>query len=404
VGLWYTRLAANQREPTPEIRRQTLELIAGEQTLIDKVRRLATYVQHEIRYVAIEIGIGGQQPHAARDVFTHGYGDCKDKVTLLAAMLKAIGVDSDYALLHTDRGVVDPSFPTALNFNHVIIGIRLSQDALGDSWGAVVKHARLGTLLFFDPTDPVIPFGSLPAALQGNTLLVATTDGGELLELPLAPPSANCLKRKAGFRLNRNGELAGSVSEMYCGDLAARQRSLFQETAGVDRIRHIETFLADFVDGKIEQAAAQNLDSLTDTFGLQYRFTASNYARPAGDLILVRPRVLGRKSGTPPGKDRKHGIEFPAATEETDVFEIAVPNGYELDELPAAVSLQYSFGSYRSRTEFTGNVIRYERTYTMKQVSVPSDRLQELGEFYRRIAADERGSVVFTDRVRRAQP
>jgi transglutaminase-like putative cysteine protease len=53
-------------------------------------------VQHDIRYVAIELGIGAQQPHPASDVFTKRYGDCKDKATLLSSILKEIGVDSYY--------------------------------------------------------------------------------------------------------------------------------------------------------------------------------------------------------------------------------------------------------------------------------------------------------------------
>ena len=57
---------------------------------------LANYMQRNIRYVAIEVGIGGFQPHPAADVFAHQYGDCKDKATLLSTMLKQIGIDSYY--------------------------------------------------------------------------------------------------------------------------------------------------------------------------------------------------------------------------------------------------------------------------------------------------------------------
>jgi len=65
---------------------------------------LASFVQNDIRYVAIELGIGGHQPHPAAEVFSHRYGDCKDKVTLLSTMLKEIGVESYYVLINTERG------------------------------------------------------------------------------------------------------------------------------------------------------------------------------------------------------------------------------------------------------------------------------------------------------------
>ena len=52
------------------------------------MKALAQFVQHDVRYVAIELGIGGWQPHSASDIFAHRYGDCKDKATLLSSMLE----------------------------------------------------------------------------------------------------------------------------------------------------------------------------------------------------------------------------------------------------------------------------------------------------------------------------
>ena len=52
-----------------------------------------------IYYVKVEgaagdvFGIGGYQPHRAEEIFANRYGDCKDKVTLLSAMLREIGVE-----------------------------------------------------------------------------------------------------------------------------------------------------------------------------------------------------------------------------------------------------------------------------------------------------------------------
>ena len=92
-------------EPLQEVCREaTAQLTANRAVLSDKIRALATFVQKDIRYVAIEIGIGGYKPHAAPDVLKYHYGDCKDKATLLAALLKEIGVDSYFVLAQTSRG------------------------------------------------------------------------------------------------------------------------------------------------------------------------------------------------------------------------------------------------------------------------------------------------------------
>src|SRR5215471_7108713 len=91
VGQWYGQLAASSREETAQLNQKVTELTAGQSTQMDKVRRLAAFVQREVRYVAIEVGIGGYQPHPAGSVLSNRYGDCKDKATLLATMLRKIG-------------------------------------------------------------------------------------------------------------------------------------------------------------------------------------------------------------------------------------------------------------------------------------------------------------------------
>src|SRR5208282_2993265 len=125
VGRWYAALAADRRRATPEIHQKALELTAKGATWLDKVRSLASYVQGNIRYVAIEIGIGGYQPHAAGDIYANKYGDCKDKVTLLSTMLAEIGVKSFYVLVNSERGMVSRDAPSALGFDHVIVAIPL---------------------------------------------------------------------------------------------------------------------------------------------------------------------------------------------------------------------------------------------------------------------------------------
>ena len=90
------------------------------------MRALAAFVQKDIRYVGIELGVGGVQPHEANEVLTHGYGDCKDKVTLLSSMLKEIGVESHYVLINTERGSVAAGTPPNMGFDHAIIAIQAS--------------------------------------------------------------------------------------------------------------------------------------------------------------------------------------------------------------------------------------------------------------------------------------
>jgi len=106
MGRWQDGLARGRRIPSAEIKQTVAELTKSDQTQLAKMRSLAQFVQRNVRYVAIQLGIGGWQPHPAADVLLHKYGDCKDKATLLSAMLQEIGFESFYLSIHTMRGTV----------------------------------------------------------------------------------------------------------------------------------------------------------------------------------------------------------------------------------------------------------------------------------------------------------
>ena len=101
MGNWYRNLTTGRRDASPEITQQVATITASSHTPLEKMKGLAQFVQHDIRYVAIELGIGGWQPHSASDVFVHRYGDCKDKATLLSSMLSRIGIDSFYVVINS---------------------------------------------------------------------------------------------------------------------------------------------------------------------------------------------------------------------------------------------------------------------------------------------------------------
>ena len=396
LGRWYAKLTAGRRRATPEIQQKVAELTSAASTLPDKLRALAAFVQRKVRYVAIEIGIGGYQPHPASEVFTNLYGDCKDKATLLSAMLGEIGIESHYVLVHTNRGAVVPQFPSGLSFNHAILAIRLPPKVATPRFYAVLEHERLGRLLFFDPTDRLTPLGYLPPTLQASYGLLVTAEGGDLVELPLLPPPTNRLLRVAKMQLSPTGGLDGAVQEIRWSAPATRRRAQFLEAPAAERSKVLERFLSSFLAGSsLLSFGMENLEDFDKTLVLSYRFAASNYAQAAGDLLLVRPRVLGRKSyDLLEGKKRKHPVEFLGTTLQSDIYEIALPEGYEVDELPPAVEIDSPVGAYRSQLEVKGNILHYRRSYEIKDVLVPVERLEELKTFYRRVAADERNSAV----------
>jgi hypothetical protein len=399
MGSWYNDLTQGRREASPDIKQEVAALTASASTSLDKMRALADFLQRDIRYVAISLGIGGVQPHPATEVFKHRFGDCKDKATLLSSMLKEIGVDSYYVIINTERGGVTPATPPHIGgFNHAILAIRLPDGVSDSSLVATVQHPKLGRLLFFDPTDELTPFGQLHGGLQANYGMLVTPDGGDLLRLPELPPAINGIQRSAQLKLSANGTLSGDVREVRIGDHASSQRwALRAATKDADKIKPIETVLSGSLGTfQITKATVGNLQKTDLPFVYNYSVVAQNYAKTAGDLLLIRPRVVGNQSSDvlETKEPRKYPVEFDGPSRDTDTFEITLPAGYEVDDLPPPVNADYSFASYHSKTEVNGNTLKYTRTFEVKELSVPLSKVEDLKKLYRVIAGDERNTAV----------
>ena len=182
------------------------------------------------------------------------------------------------------------------------------------------------------------------------------------------------------------------------GERASSERWALRSVAkDSDRVKPIETLLGSSLSNfRITKARVINLSLTDQLFGFEYAFESESYAKDMGGMLLVRPRVLGQKGfGFLETKEpRKFPIEFEGPARDTDTFEIAIPNGYVVDDIPQPVDADCGFASYHSKTEVKGNVIDYKRTFEVKELSVPVSRADELKKFYRIIAGDERSTVV----------
>ena len=223
--------------------------------------------------------------------------------------------------------------------------------------------------------------------------MLVAPDGGELIQLPTQSATTNSVQRTAKLALDGRGTLTGDVNEVRQGDRAWIERGeLRNATKESDRLRPIENILsASLTSFQITHASIDNLNQTDRPFGFNYSFTATNYAKNAGGLILVRPRVFGTKAfGLSTAKHpREYPFEFRGVVLDTDNFDIAIPAGYAIDDLPTPADIDYPFGSYHSSTVVDGGTIHYRRSYEIKQLTVPVNEAEKVKNFYQIIAGDE---------------
>jgi hypothetical protein len=396
LGDWYGGLIAGRRSPTPELSAKALQLTAGKNSFDEKIKAVTSFLQAEVRYVAIEIGIGGFQPHAAGDIFHARYGDCKDKATLLSSMLQEVGIKSNYVLIHTERGVVHPNLPSDF-FNHAIIAIELPAEIKTTAYESVVTAKSGKRYIIFDPTDEETPAGELRSQLQNTYALLVTDSGGELIHTPLLSPDTNVFTRTGHFTLSSDGTLGGEVMEDSSGDTASRERWDLVSDTEQQRSQKLEHRLGRSLQAfTVQSSDIQHLGQIQQDLIYKFKFTTPQYAQIRGPLMLVRPRVLGEKSYyvERDRKPRQYPIELRRTSHETDTYEIEIPQEYKVDDIPDPVKIDVGFASYESKVEIDGSKIRYWREYIVRDLSVNLDHIADWRKLQGVIGADEAAAVV----------
>lgn len=212
IGRWYGGLQVDPVKVTPPIQAKAAELTKGLSTNEEKIHALYNFVSLKYHYIGLDFGIGRYQPHAADDVLDNGYGDCKDKHTLLASLLKAVGIDAWPVLIHATRKL-DPDVPSPAQFNHVI---------------TVVPNGA--QMIWLDTTPEVAPFRLLLLTLRNKqALMIPANKPPVLVTTPENPPFPEERKFSAEGKLSADGTFTGHMEQSFRGDGEVLLREVFRQ-------------------------------------------------------------------------------------------------------------------------------------------------------------------------------
>lgn len=394
IGEWYERLSHERLSATPEITAKAAELTVGKTDFYDKTEAIGEFVQKNIRYFAVEMGVGGYQPHPAGDIFHSRFGDCKDKATLLSSMLSTVGIHSALLMVHTARGVIDPDSPSIIG-NHMIGAIEIPSGYQSPKLHSVVTAKTGKRYLIFDPTWDMTPFGQLEDNLQGSYGVLMEGSNSQVIQLPLLSPDLNSIRRSATFQLDADGTLKGTVLEKRFGDVSERRRTLFTHETAKEQQQYMDRVVAeDFVGASLTDLKFENAEALNKDLNTTFAISAGHYASATGPLLMVRPRVLGSISIPVDHKARNVAIDMGQTMLLNDEFDIQLPTGYIVDELPDPVKVDVGFATYESSTEVHGQTLHYKRTYTLRQVTLPAEKYPELQRLAGLIHNDEQSRAI----------
>lgn len=270
VGALYAGLFKERAQTTPEIAKLAAEVTAGTSDKRAQAKRLAEWVSVHIRYVNIVLGAGGFLPHKAGDVLKNGYGDCKDHVMLLEALLAAKGIKSSPVLIRAGAQLYKlPSTATPFAFDHLITYIPEFQ-------------------LFTDSTAQYAPFGVLPASDAGKEVLIVTT--GKVARTPAITAANTSATAAATVTVNPDGSADTDVKYTATGAFAVEMRG-FMAALPPDRDGDFfRAALGPGSDGKFQRGQPETLG---DSYEFFAHYHAAHLANMPGPGAL--PAALAYK-------------------------------------------------------------------------------------------------------------
>jgi Flp pilus assembly protein TadD/transglutaminase-like putative cysteine protease len=369
VGRWFAGLEKTARAVTPDVKDKAAQLTKGRATDMEKLEALYDYVSKDFRYVSLSLGLGRYQPRAAGDVLRDAYGDCKDKHTLLAALVDAAGFQASAALINSSVKI-DPEFPSPGQFDHVITR-------------AVVG----GQVVWLDATPEVAPFRLLSTNLRAKQALVTDVAPEPRLEAtPADPPMPAQGDTAIDGSLDAAGTLTAKVGLTFRGDLELPVRTAFRMVPAARWQDLVERMVGDLgLDAKISQVNVSDPQATREPFTIRFQVESAgfvDFSKKKVDMDL-------------PFGGRRTTLDLP----DTDPITIGGPNraAYQVSlklpagvkvRLPLPVSLTRDYGDYASKYEYTGSTVTAGRTLALKAREVPDARRADVFAFLRVVTSD----------------
>lgn len=377
LGDWYRSLEKDRREPTPEVKAKADSLVQGKTDDMAKVKAIYDYVSRDFRYVSLSLGLSAYQPHAASEVMNLGYGDCKDKNTLLAALLQAEGFQSTSVLINAVRKI-DPDVPSPAQFDHVITRVPVG-----------------GQEIWLDSTSGVTPFRMLAFSLRDKEALAVPPDGKPgLVRTPASLPIPEFDRTTVDGVLSDTGKLTAHFSATVRGDTEITMRFALRQ---IPSNRWKEVFQSSLQGSALRGAEISNVHvgdpSDTDNpLQIDYDLSVSNYFEWwANEPTLPLP-ISGFRMPSPDEGDKDEPFRLGPPQEVQSQASINIPIKYTV-KLPIGVDVKRDYAEYHSSYKVLNNQLVASRTLKTTVSEIPYDRQTDYAAFVRVVDSDEKQSI-----------
>lgn len=353
MGAWYWGLVKDQFSADDEVRRRVAEITKGKTTERDKVIAVYDYVVQKTRYVALEFGIHGFKPYRCSQIFARGFGDCKDKATLIVTMLKELGINATIVIVRTGMKGDFEDYPASLApFDHAI---------------AYVPSLDM----YLDGTAEYSGHDDFPAMDRGALALQINEGKPKLVHLPDPPASASTTTRKMDATLAADGSAQIDWRATVTGVSAPGWRTRYHAES-LRKQRLTEDLASDLPGADVQSIEAGDLENVEAPVQIHAKGKVPGFARRDQDMLSVPigPTAhMVRDYATL--SQRRLDLRLSAQTTTESDYTIKLPANARMAATPGASNAPSPFGSFVVTVDQVPGGLHVKTTLAITKTRIP---------------------------------
>ncbi|HEU5413039.1 MAG TPA: DUF3857 domain-containing protein [Candidatus Angelobacter sp.] len=333
LGAWYADLVRPQFALDQTLQEKLSALLEGKHNDREKIAAIQDFVLRSTHYVAQEFGIYSYKPYPVAQTYARRFGDCKDKASLMIALLRAAGIEARLALVRTrSLGSVAATPASIAVFNHAIVYIPKYDLWLDGTADYAVRE--------------------LPLDDQGAMALTVALDGtAQLRYTPMSRAADNYTRHIIQAQLTSHGTIRFSGSTAARGEdapglrqeLSVREQQLDSWRRDLAQVfPSVQVYSVTVRDEK--WAAEEKSD---DSINVDFRGDLSS--APRKRLVSLSSTWMPRSYAATlaPSSTRSQDLVLFAPWTTEEEIHVALPAGARVAELPHDRSITTAFGSLR---------------------------------------------------------
>jgi transglutaminase-like putative cysteine protease len=374
LGVWYADLVRPQFALDPPLESELERVIKSAHSEREKIAAIQEFVLRSTHYVALEFGIYSYKPYPVAQIYARRFGDCKDKASLMIALLRAAGIEAEIALVRT-RSLGDvASGPASIAlFNHAIVYIPKYE-------------------LWLDGTAEYAG-RELPLDDQGALALTVSLSGAaQLRHVPMSRAADNYTKHMIRASLSSRGEIQFSGSTVTRGeDAPGLRHDLAVRSQQLDMFRRE---LAEvFPTVQVDRVAVHGAEEFSSDISVDFQGALNSFQQKRE--VSLRSSWMPRSyvAALAAASTRTQDLVLPSPWTTEEEIRFALPEGAEVTALPRDQNISGSFGSVRLHYKKSGNEIVVQSHVEFEKARVSAQDYPAFRQFCSQVERSFRNEI-----------